>query len=388
MKPFEGVRVLDLTHVLAGPFSTYQLACLGADVIKIEAPDNPDMTRIEGVDVEFTRQHYGSYFQAQNAGKRAITLDLKTPMGADALWRLIDTADVLVQNYAGDSLEKLGFGYPSVAKRNSRLIYCSITGFGRTGAKASHAAYDVVIQSYSGLMKANGNPPVRVGPPMVDYGTGAQAAFAISAALYQREQTQTGQYIDVSMADAAMMLMSASVVDTLITGNAPQPHGNTHPGYAGYATFNTAEGLLMVGAWTNKQLAALLTVLGEKTRADAVLQTDRQTITAEQSTDSALIAGHLLTRSAEEWEQRLNDAHVPAARVRSLDEAVQEAQIAERGVFQSPPESRPGCPPRFPVTAFSYQHGTPTIDRAPPYVGEHTDEILTEIGIRPEDYQS
>ena len=136
MKPFEGIRVLDLTHVLAGPFSTYQLACLGADVIKIESPKNPDMTRTEGVNPDHNNALYGSYFQSQNAGKRAVTINLKTKAGCDVLWRLIADADVLVQNYAGDSLEQLGFGYEAVSAANPKIIYCSISGFGSTGPKA------------------------------------------------------------------------------------------------------------------------------------------------------------------------------------------------------------------------------------------------------------
>jgi len=157
MRPFEGIRVLDLTHVLAGPFSTYQLACLGADVIKIESLISPDMMRIEGVDAAQNSNDYGSNFQSQNAGKRGITINLKSPQGCDVLWRLIEGADVLVQNYAGDALDDLGFGYDAVAEVNPKLIYCSISGFGRTGPKADHPAYDVVIQAFSGIMAAKWN---------------------------------------------------------------------------------------------------------------------------------------------------------------------------------------------------------------------------------------
>ena len=384
MRPFEGIRVLDLTHVLAGPFSTYQLACLGADVIKIESPSNPDMTRIEGVDAEQCAQQYGSYFQSQNAGKRAMTLNLKTEAGREVLWRLIGKADVLVQNFAGESLEQLGFGYEAVAERNPLLIYCSITGYGATGPKASHPAYDVVIQAYSGLMSANGeadSPPVRVGPPMVDYGTGAQAAFAISAALFQREKTGKGQYIDVAMMDAALMLMSAFVVDTTLTGQAPVAHGNNHPSYAGYATYDTADGQIMLGAWSNRQLQALLEVVGETELASDVAASSRQAIGQFHQVHSAVIQTHMRKKSANEWERLLNDAHVPASRIRSLDETLTEAQTASRQVLQSPSgETRAGCPQQFAVTAFSYAHGSPSIDRPPPWLGEHTRDILHEAG--------
>ncbi len=384
MKPLEGIRVLDLTHVLAGPFCTYQLAVLGADVIKIEPPGNPDMTREEGVVPQLNDAGYGTYFQAQNAGKRAINLNLNDEAGRQILRRLIETADVLVQNYAGDALEGLGFGYDAVAAVKPDLIYCTLTGFGRTGPKANHPAYDVVIQAFSGLMSANGTPdtgPVRVGPPMVDYGTGAQAALAISAALLQRQKTGKGQRIDVSMLDAALMLMSAHVTDTLTTGSPPQPHGNNHPQYAGYRTFETADGLLMIGAWTNRQLSRLLQALGETERAQQVLQASRSSIGDMAAGDANLISHHLKARGAEQWETLLNEARVPAARVRTLDEALDHEQVRSRRVVQPAGEDQADQgPPAFPVAAFSYDHGSPDLQRPPPHVGEHTEEVLAELG--------
>ncbi len=383
MRPFEGIRVLDLTHVLAGPFSTFQLACLGADVIKIESPHAPDMTRSEGVNPDHNRELYGSYFQSQNAGKRGITLNLKTESGCDILRRLINTADVLVQNYSGNTLEKLGFGYEAVASQKPDIIYCSISGFGATGPKADHPAYDVVIQAFSGLMDANGeadSEPVRVGPPVIDYGTGAQAALAITGALYQRLQTGNGQYIDVSMLDAALMMMSAPVVDTTLNGKPPLAHGNAHPAYAGYAAYDTADGKLMLGAFTNKQIASLLEALGETTRAEQIRTTERHKLSASIESDTKLIASKLKTKTAEEWEQLLNDAHVPAARVRRLDETLKEDQVQKRHVLQSVKSSHPGCPGRLPVAAFSYATGSPSIDSQAPVLGQHTEELLTELG--------
>lgn len=384
MKPFEGIRVLDMTHVLAGPFCTYQLGVLGADVIKIEPPDNPDMTREEGVVPALNDAAYGTYFQAQNAGKRAITVNLRDQAGRDVLRRLIKTADVLVQNYAGDALEELGFGYDAVSAIQPKLIYCTLTGFGRTGPKADHPAYDVVVQAFSGLMSANGTPatgPVRVGPPMVDYGTGAQAALAISAALLQREKTGKGQRIDVSMLDAALMLMSANVTDTLTTGKPPQPHGNNHPHYAGYRTFETADGLLMIGAWTNRQLSRLFETIGESVRAAQILQIPRARVGDMVAGDAGIISKHMKTRGAEQWEAILNDARVPAARVRTLDEALAHEQVKSRRVVQQAGDVQvDDGPPGFPVAAFSYDHGTPGLERPPPRIGEHTDEILIELG--------
>lgn len=391
MKPLVGIRVLDLTHVLAGPFCTHQLAMLGADVIKIEPPSKPDMTREEGVIPELNDKQYGTYFQAQNAGKRAITLDLKSAEGAAAMRKLAAGADVLVQNFAGHAMKRLGFGYDEVARVNPQLVYCSISAFGSTGPKAGHPAYDVVIQAYSGLMASNGTPdtrPVRVGPPMVDYGTGAQAALAISAALLQRERTGKGQFIDVAMLDAALMLMSASVTDTIATGTPPEPHGNVHPKYAGYATFETADGLLMIGAWTNKQLASLLRTLGEAKRATAVENTSRADIARGQCKDRQLIAKHLTAKSAFEWEQLLNEAHVPAARIRTIDEAISEDQVKSRAVLQPSGNAAADGPVSLPTAAFTYVHGSPSIDRPPPRHGEHTNDVLEEFGFSAEEIRS
>ena len=388
MKPFEGIRVLDLTHVLAGPFSTYQLAVLGADVIKIESPHAPDMTREEGVDAADNARAYGSYFQSQSAGKRAIRLDLKSESGKAVMWKLIDSADVLVQNYAAGGLDKLGFSYDAVSKRNPLLIYCSISGFGRTGPKAQHPAYDVVIQAFSGLMAANGEldaAPVRVGPPMVDYGTGAQAALAISAALFQRQTSKKGQFIDVSMLDAALMLMTAHVKDALLTGNSHKAHGNMHPQYAGYCAYKTKAGLLMIGAWTNKQLASLFSVLGEKGRAQQLLETPRAIVHELYEEDVATISSHMLEQTADEWEQRLNDAHVPAAKVRTLVEALNSEQVKSRQVIQGVGgdgiDASNEKYSKFPVAAFSYEHGSPSLERMPPGLGEHTRELLQDIGL-------
>ena len=393
MRPFKGITVLDLTHVLAGPFSTYQLAVLGADVIKIEAPDNPDMTRIETSVPGLDKALYGTYFQAQNAGKRAITLDLKTDKGREVMSRLIERADVLVQNYAGDALENLGIGYEAARAINPKLIYCSLTGYGRTGPKANHPAYDVVIQAFSGLMSANGTPetaPVRVGPPMVDYGTGAQAALAISAALFQREKTGKGQRIDVAMLDAALMLMSANVADTIATGVPPSPHGNANPKYAGYRVYETGQGQLMIGAWTNRQLSRLFKALGEAERAREVLHIERSEIAQSCPGDTNIIAGHMLSRTADEWETILNEARVPAARVRSLDETLAHPQIASRQVLQANEasggtEGGMGSPANLPVAAFSYEHGSPSLDRPPPRLGEHTFDVLDELGYNSDD---
>ncbi len=384
IKPFDGIRVIDMTHVLAGPFSTHQLAMLGADVIKVEGPDAPDMTREEGATPVLNAQGYGTYFLAQNSGKRAIAVDIKSDAGRAAIEALIKTADVLVENYTTGTLDGLGLGYAAMKAVNPRLIYCSLTGFGQTGPKAGDPAYDVVIQAFTGLMDSNGeenSPPVRVGAPMVDYGAGAQAALAISAALFQRERTGRGQRIDVAMADAALMLQGVMVTATLASGSPPKSHGNTHPKYAGYATFDTADGRIMIGGWTNRQMARLYRVLGDEVRAVRTESTPRGEVGTLREEDGGFIRECLMAKSADAWETILNDHHVPASRVRTVDETMASAQIASRRVLQSyHGNDVEGAPPRLPVAAFLYEHGGPEIKRAPPRHGQHTTEILSELG--------
>ncbi|MBO9452519.1 CoA transferase [Tropicibacter sp. R16_0] len=378
MRPFEGLRVLDLTHVFAGPFCAYQLGVLGAEVIKIEPVSQPDMTRMEGADATLNAQGMGLSFQAQGGGKRALALDLKTEKGREVFDRLVATADVLVQNYTAHAVEELGLGYDRLSALKPDLIYCAISGFGATGPKAAHAAYDVVIQAFTGIMAANGeadSDPVRVGPAMVDYGTGAQAAMAISAALFGRSRTGLGRRIDVSMADCALMLMNSHTATTLATGQAPKPHGNQDPTLAGYATYDTADGQVMIGAFTNAQMANLMHVIGQDARADAILATPRAQISARREEDAAVLAEVLATRTAAEWEDRLNAAHVPAARVRGLAETLGEEQLNTRPMIQSVDNMA------LAVAGFGFDHGGPSLDHAPRAHGADSRSVLAELGI-------
>lgn len=385
MQPFTGLRVLDLTHVFAGPFCAYQLGVLGADVIKIEPVDQPDMTRYEGADPTLNAAGMGLSYQAQAAGKRTLAVNLKEPAGRDILDRLVAGSDVLVQNYSRRCQARLGLEYDRLAAINPGLIYCVISGFGQTGPKADDPAYDAVIQAFAGVMTSNGEsdqPPLRIGPAVIDYGTGAQAALAISAALYGRAQTGQGRFIDVAMTDAAMMLMTSHTVTALATGQQVEPHGNTDPSLAGYCAYDTAEGTLMVGAFSNRQMAVLMRVLGDSERADAVLATPRADIASRAEEDRAWIAQVLLTRTAQDWETYLNAHHVPAARVRTLPEALATAQRASRPVVQTPTD---GTWP-LPVAGFCYDHGSPTPGHAPRAHGADSRAVLDSIGISEAEY--
>ncbi len=392
MKAFEGYRVLDLTHVLAGPFCTYQLAVLGAEVIKIEPPGEPDMMRAEGGIESLNRRGMGTLFQSQGANKRAMSLDLKTETGRAIFKRLASGADVVVENYRAGALPSLGLGYDDLAAQNPSLIYCSITGFGQTGPNAGHTAFDNVIQARSGLMATTGTPdsaPVRVGAPVLDYGTGAQAAFAITAALLRRERTGKGQRIDVSMLDATLVLMSSATVTSELSGAPPIPHGNSHPSRYAYGCYPTEDGLLMLGVHTARQHERLWRALGREDLAEETRWQKPPDIEACYERLRAELQEVLITRTAGEWEECLVQAGVPVSRVRSLDETLADPQLARRAVLQRAEGFEGfGGSARVPVSAATWAEDGPEITSPPPVHGEHTDTILAELGFSADDVAS
>ena len=379
-RPFEGIRVIDVTHVLAGPFATYQLAVLGADVIKVEHPDDPDQSRGGGTDEALNRVQLGTSFLAQGSNKRAITLDLKTERDRDILKKLVATADVFVENYRPGALAALGLGYEALSAINPRLIYASFSAFGDTGPQRQRTAYDHVIQATSGIMAMTGTNdvnPVMFGTPAIDYATGTTGAFALSAALFQRERSGRGQRIDMAMLDVAMILMSSHLTGYLRNGTHPKPHGNRHA-HATNGAYETKDGLLMVGASNLRQQRRLWTVLE---RPDLIKRTNDER-EQDHARETAVLAEILKTRIADEWEEFFQARHVPAARVRTMGEAVADPQMASRGVIYRH-ASAPGIEGGFgvPVAAFTFAHDGPRVDTPPPMVGQHNEEIFAELGL-------
>ncbi len=382
-RPLDNIRVLDFTHVLAGPFCTYQLAVMGADVIKIESAHRPDMMRINGPDYDLAKQAMGLHFQTQAANKRAMTLDLKHADSTQILDKLLLDADVLVVNYRRGAAKRLNIDYERVKTINPRIVYCSMTGFGQTGPKADHAAYDNVIQAFSGLMAATGTQeggPMRVGPPVLDYGTGAQAALAIVSALFQRERTGEGNSIDIAMLDAAMMLMSSSVADTAVRQTPPIRPGNRSV-KATYGCYQTGDGDLMIGAYTREQIVKLWRVLKREDKVQLVMSLPQERLDDTHDEDTLLLVELFQTKSAAQWEVILNEADVPAARVRSLDETLNEPQIASRKVTQSVASpTKPDETLSVAVAAWQAERGSPIASKPAPFVGQHTNEILSALG--------
>ncbi len=380
-RPFEGLRVIDLTHVLAGPFCAYQLAVLGAETIKVEPPDEPDQAREGGSDRDLNESRMGTLYMAQGANKRSVTLDLKQIEGREVLKRLVAGADVLVENYRSGALAALGLGYEDLSALNPTLVYCSMTGYGQDGPKGGHTAYDQVIQAASGLMSVSGTAevnPLMVGAPVVDYASGTMAAFAIASALYQRAQTGRGQYIDFSMLDTALILMASSVTAFLHDGTLPKPSGNKKS-YAGNSCYQTADGFLMLGAFNRRQHERLWRALD---RPDLAELSSWDSMAANREKLSAELARILVTRPAAEWEAFFNDHAVPAARVRSLAEALDQGQLDHRENLLHTFDDAPGVegPMTVPVAAFRYAHGGPRADSPPPAMGADTDAVLGEAG--------
>jgi len=380
MRPFEGIRIIDITHVLAGPFATYQLALLGADVIKIEHPDDPDQSRLAGTDKELNRGNMGTAFLTQASNKRSLTLDLKKASDRDILKKLVLTADVFVENYRPGAFEALGLGYDDLAAINPRLIYASFSAFGQQGPRGVQTAYDHVIQATSGIMAMTGTPevnPVKFGSPAVDYATGITGAFALSAALFQRERTGKGQRIDMAMLDVAMTLMSSHLTGYLRNGVHPKPSGNRNP-HATNSAYQTKDGLVMLGASNLRQQRRLWTLLE---RPDMIKQ-NNEARDSDRTREAQVLSELMLMRTAHEWENFLQAHHVPAARVRTMGEAMTDPHFASRKIVHHHAGGN-GVKGDFgvPVAAFTFAHGGPRIDTPPPALGQHNQEIFKELGL-------
>ncbi|MCB8909392.1 CaiB/BaiF CoA transferase family protein [Rhodococcus rhodochrous] len=383
----EGVRVLDMTNVLAGPFAGYQLALLGADVIKVETAGSGDLARQLGADPDLSAEYMGVSFLAQNAGKRSVTVNLKTEGGKKVFEQLLADADVLLENFRPGVLARLGFDWERLHELNPRLIYCAVSGFGATGPMSSRPAYDQVVQGLSGIMSVTGDTesaPLRVGYPVCDSFGGMAAAMTVCAAIVRQRQTGQGAYLDTSMLDAAITSMGWVVSNHLVTGKEPVPMGNENMTSAPSGAFRTADGVLNIAANKQEQYEILCKVLGREE-----LVTDPRFVTREDRKRNREILRDeleisLKERTAAEWDEILLDTGVPAAPVAPVSEALRSDQIRHRGLISeldvaagSGTVQVLGLPTH--VDGESVRPDTP-----PPTLGEHTDEILREIGFSAE----
>jgi len=389
MRPFEGVKILDCTHVLAGPFTAYQLAVLGADVIKVEDPNEPDQSRETGGDVALNKARMGTSFMTQGSNKRSIALNLKTEGGRAALKKLVvDWADVFIENYRPGAFKALGLGYEELSRLKPKLVYASMTAFGQDGPRGTQTAYDHAIQATSGITAATGTEesgPIKAGAPVIDYATGTMGAFAVSAALYQCLRTGKGQYIDMAMLDVAMILQASHITDHLHTGRHGKRAGNRMR-YPETSMHEAKDGLLQLAASNRRQHRRFYKAIGEPEEAERCSIDERN---ARFDEKHALIASRIREKSADEWENYLQSKHVPATRVRELHEALADPQLGHRAVLHRH-ENVPGVgkPMTVPLAAFKFAHDGPSIERPPAQVGEHTDEVLKSVGYQADEIAS
>ena len=380
-RPFEGVKILDFTQVLAGPYASYQLALLGADVIKVERRGGEDMRRTP-LSREWADRGLAPGWQAINGNKRSLTLDLSRPEAINIVKQLAREADVVMENFRPGVMDKLGVGYAALSDINPRLIYCAISGFGQTGPERNGAGYDGKIQALSGIMAITGHEesgPTRAGFAVCDVLSGSTAAFGVSSALFQRTHSGRGQLVDVSMLEATLAFLSGPVADYTVAGHRQQLSGNQAVSRRPTANlFKAGDGHLLLAVNSEKQYRALMTALG---RADTFEDPRFSDWFARQENEPALraiIEDALAARNPREWEKILDAAGAPCASIWKIEEVIDHPQIAARGAIQEIDTAYGRL--RFAGSGFKLAHGGGRLDKMAPELGAHTDEVLVQLG--------
>ena len=383
--PLAGVRVLDMTNVLAGPFAAYQLSLSGADVVKVEVPGGGDLARSLGADPDLNEAQLGASFIAQNCGKRSIAIDLKSDAGREAFTSLVQNSDVLLENFRPGVLNRLGFGEQVLKELNPRLVYCAISGFGQTGSLRDRPAYDQIVQGLSGMMTSSGTEetgPMRAGYPVADTLGGMAASFAISSALVERGSTGKGSVIDVSMLETAITAMGWVVSNFLVAGQPPVPMGNENFTAAPSGTFMTGEGRINISANKQEQFEALCRYVGREELASDPRFAKREARKTNRAELKLCLEEALAQRTAQEWEDGFSTIGVPAGRVLDIDEVLGLPQVQERGLVHQVPNPVDGDRQLSVLgNGVRINDVVSTPAAGPPLLGEHTDEILREIGL-------
>ncbi|MET3513509.1 formyl-CoA transferase [Pseudacidovorax sp. 1753] len=389
----DGIKVLDLSRVLAGPWCTQILADLGADVVKIERPGVGDDTRSWGPpflkDAEGQDTTQSTYFTACNRNKRSMTVDMASAEGQQILRRMAAEADVVVENFKTGGLAQYGLDYASLRALNPRLVYCSVTGFGHDGPYAERAGYDLMIQAMSGMMSITGRPdaepgggPLRVGVALIDLFTGCYASTAILAALRAREASGEGQHIDMALLDVSMAILANQATAFLNTGKPPQRQGNTHPSLAPYQDIATQDGSMLLAIGNNGQFARFCEAAGHAEWAADERFASNTLRVKHRAELIALMEAVTRTRTTAEWVTLLEDKAVPCGPINDIGQAFGDAQVQARGLAVTLPrdagdgiEAITGVASPLRLTATP-----PVLRRAPPALGQHTDEVLAELG--------
>jgi CoA:oxalate CoA-transferase len=378
-----GIRVLDLTNVLAGPYCAYQLALLGADLIKVEAPQGGDLARQLGGSPELNSTGMGASFLAQNAGKRSVVLDLKKEADRERFLDLVASADALVENFRPGVMDRLGLGYARLKEIRPSLVYCAISGFGQTGPMRDNPAYDQIIQGLSGIMSITGTPetaPLRVGYPVADTLGGLVGAFAITAALVRQKTSGEGAFLDVSMLECTLSALGWPVSNYLTADVDPQPMGNENMTAAPSGTFRTGNGLLNIAANKQEQFVTLCRLVGLPELTSDPRFAERETRKQNRIALKELIEEALASGSAAAWEKTLNRAGVPAGRVLTIPQVLAEQQVIGRDMttrFNG--VSKMDRPLTVVRGGFMVDGAAPLPTRPPPTLGEHMDEVFASL---------
>ncbi|MER1939228.1 CaiB/BaiF CoA-transferase family protein [Castellaniella sp. FW104-16D08] len=385
----QGVRVLDLTRVLAGPWATQIFADMGADVIKVERPGRGDDTRGWGPpflkDAQGQDTALAAYFLAANRGKKSVTINIATPAGADLVRRLAQHCDVVLENYKVGDMRRYGLDYAALSAVNPRLVYCSITGFGQSGPYRERAGYDFIIQGMGGLMSVTGPKegqegagPCKVGVPIADLMTGMYASSAILAALLHRNKTGEGQYIDMALLDVQVGFLANQNMNYLASGKSPRRMGNAHPNIVPYQTFNTADGAMNLGVGNDGQFAKFCRVAGLEALVTDPLYATHSARIDHRDTLVPIVAQRMLAHTSQYWSDALNAAGVPCGSVNTIAEVFQDPQVQSRGMKVSLPHPVAGHvdlvanPIKFSKTPIQYE-------APPPALGEHTEAVLAQL---------
>lgn len=386
--PLHGIRVLDLSRVLAGPWCTQMLADFGAEVIKIEKPGEGDDTRGWGppfvTNADGTRGD-AAYFLSANRGKQSVAIDMAKPEGQELIRSIAKTADIVVENFKLGGLKKYRLDYDSLKAINPRLIYCSITGFGQNGPYAQRAGYDFMIQGMAGIMSITGEPtgePMKVGVAFADIFTGLHAVIAINAALFHRERTGQGQFLDLALLDSQVAVLANQAANYLVGGKVPKRLGNAHPNIVPYQTFETSDGHIIMAVGNDRQFTEYCRIIGlPDLGADHRFTTNRGRVENREAL-IPLLRPAMKARSTADWVEAFEAAAVPCGPINTIDQVFADPQVLSRGLqigltrddgVQVPSVANPI---QFSETPVEYE-------RAPPKLGQHTAEVLQQLGLSP-----
>jgi len=377
MKPLEGLTVLDLSRVLAGPYATMIMADLGAEIIKVERPGEGDDSRAFA---PFIGEE-SAYFMSLNRGKKSITLDLKAPKDKEIFWQLIDKVDILVENYRPGTMEKLGMGYEDIKLRNPKLIYCAISGFGHTGPYSERASYDMLAQAMGGVMSITGEqgrPPVRVGTSIGDITAALFGTVGIMTALHVRSTTGLGQKVDISMLDSQVAILENAIVRYETTGKAPVPMGTRHPSIAPFQAFQTKDYYVIIACGNDILWAKLCKVMNlENLINDAKYKTNRDRI-AHIDELVEIISAITITKTTEEWVKILDDAGIPVGVINTVDKVVKDPQVLARNMIVEVEHPIAGKM-KFAGNPIKMSLTPGAVEKPAPILGEHTATILQEV---------